>query len=95
MMAAFFTGKYQLILRNACSAERKTSGTADEKNGSECQDGLCDSLTCHFAEVSPKEGVKVVSKMSMHTKLHFPTQAFKKQFHQQVRSSLLPAVLRA
>lgn len=35
MMAAFFMGKYQLILRNACSAGRKISGTADEKNGSE------------------------------------------------------------
>lgn len=27
------------------------------------QDRLCNSLTCHFAEVSPKEGVKVESKI--------------------------------
>lgn len=85
MMAAFFMGKYLLILRNACSAERKMSGTADYKNGKNdkrWQDGLCDSLTCHFAEVSPKEGVKVVSKMGMHAKLHFPPQAFKQQFQE-------------
>lgn len=94
MMAASFMGKYQLILGNACSAERKTSGTADEKMAVKWQDGLHDSLTCNFAEVSPKEGVKVVSKISMRTNLHFPPQAFKQQF-QEVRSSLLPTVLRA
>lgn len=70
--------------------KEERAGTADEKpkNGSESRRD-CNSLTYCFAEVSSREGVKVVSKISMCTNIHFPPQAFKQHFKKKLSNKIL------